>query len=79
MVCVIAHRHLGIAELYAACEVSNDASRRWLASCGFAPTSGPSRITLSNGRVVEACWWRHVDPAPRLRCRNDAWAERICR
>jgi RimJ/RimL family protein N-acetyltransferase len=77
MVCVIAHRHLGIAELNAGCEVSNDASRRWLASCGFTPTPGPPRTTLANGRVVEACWWRHVDPAPRLRCRNDAWAGRL--
>ncbi|MFG1953525.1 GNAT family N-acetyltransferase [Micromonospora sp. NPDC048830] len=34
-VCAIAHRHLGIRDLTAGCEVSNVASRRWLAACGF--------------------------------------------
>jgi RimJ/RimL family protein N-acetyltransferase len=72
VVCAIAHRHLGITELNAGCEVSNVASWRWLASCGFAPAPGPPQQTLANGRVVESCWWRHVDRASRLRCRDEA-------
>jgi RimJ/RimL family protein N-acetyltransferase len=72
LVCLIAHRHLGIPDLIAGCEVTNEASRRWLASCGFAPTAGPPLHQLPNGRVIQPCWWRHADRAMR-RCRNEPW------
>jgi hypothetical protein len=69
IVCDIAHRHLGIADLSAGCETTNVASRRWLASCGFLPVAGPARHVLPNGRVIQSCWWRRSRPATR-RCRN---------
>lgn len=69
MVCLVAHRHLGIADLAAGCESSNVASRRWLASCGFSQVDGPARYTLPNGRVIDSLWWRRSNPAAH-RCRN---------
>lgn len=69
LVCRIAHRHLGIADLAACCEITNQASRRWLSSCGFLPVDGPGVFKLPNGRTIEACWWSRSGAA-RLRCRN---------
>jgi Acetyltransferase (GNAT) domain len=76
MVCRIAHRHLGIADLIAGCETTNEASRRWLASCGFWPAEGPPQHVLPNGRVIESCWWRKSAPAA-LRCRNSPSTEQV--
>ncbi|MEO3778813.1 hypothetical protein ABGB16_18560 [Micromonospora sp. B11E3] len=63
-------RHLGIRDLSAGCEVSNVASRRWLAACGFVPAEGPPTHVLPDGRVIEAMWWRHSDERSRRRCRS---------
>ncbi len=68
-VCAIAHQHLGIADLSAGCETTNLPSQRWLASCGFTPTTGPTRHTLPDGRVIDAYWWQRSAPAADM-CRN---------
>lgn len=70
LVCLFAHQHLGVRELRAGCEVGNEASRRWLAACGFSPVDGPSTHTLPDGRVIASLWWQRIDPAARRRCRN---------
>jgi hypothetical protein len=68
-VCAIAHHHLGIARLRAGSETTNIAGQRWLASCGFTPTTGPPRHTLPDGRVIDASWWQRSSPATDF-CRN---------
>jgi RimJ/RimL family protein N-acetyltransferase len=67
-VCGLVHRHFGIERLVAGCEVTNAASRRWLAGAGFTPTPGPARHTLPGGRVIEATWCERTDPDAALRC-----------
>ena len=61
---------LGIENLTAGCETTNQASRRWLTSCGFRPIDGPPTHALPNGRVITACWWRRETSGAKRRCRN---------
>jgi RimJ/RimL family protein N-acetyltransferase len=70
LVCLIAHRHLGIAQLTAECETANTASHRWLASSGFTMVEPSGTHTLPNGRVVESCSWRRTDASAEHRCPN---------
>ncbi|WP_196280153.1 GNAT family N-acetyltransferase [Catellatospora paridis] len=66
--CRLAHRHFGIATLHAGCEVTNTASMRWLAGCGFAP-DGPTRPhLLPNRREIDSQWWTRTDRRARRRC-----------
>ncbi|WP_027346958.1 GNAT family N-acetyltransferase [Hamadaea tsunoensis] len=65
----LAHRHFGIREVRAGCEVANGASSRWLSSGGFVPAPGPATHELDNGRTIEARWWVHRDLLARRRCR----------
>jgi RimJ/RimL family protein N-acetyltransferase len=67
-VCALAHRHFGIGDLHAGCEVSNVASIRWLRSSGFTPADGPARHVLPNGREIDSLWWSRRDPQARRRC-----------
>jgi RimJ/RimL family protein N-acetyltransferase len=69
-VCLLAHQHLGIVNLTAGCETTNQASQRWLTSCGFRPSDGPPTHLLPNGRVIAACWWRREASGAKRRCRN---------
>lgn len=70
LVCLFAHRHLGIVELSAKCETAHEVSRRWLASSGFTMLEASGSHTLPNGRVVESCWWRRRDGSAKHRCPN---------
>lgn len=67
-VCSFAHRHVGIGVLTAGCEATNVASRRWLASCGFAIVEASGTHVLPNGRVIESCSWLRADVSARRRC-----------
>ncbi|MEU2616220.1 GNAT family N-acetyltransferase [Micromonospora sp. NPDC007271] len=70
LACVVAHRHLGLRYLGAACEADNVASGRWLMSAGFVRISGAPTHVLPDGREVESLWWLHEDPRARRRCRS---------
>jgi RimJ/RimL family protein N-acetyltransferase len=64
----VLHRHFGLPELRAACEVSNVASRRWLAGAGFELLDEQAKHTLPDGRVIDSLWWVHRDPEAERRC-----------
>ncbi len=66
--CELAHRHFGITTLYAGCEVSNVASRGWLAAGGFTTDGQAGALTLPNGREIESLWWWRTDRRARVRC-----------
>lgn len=66
--CDLLHRHFGLAELRAGCEVSNEASRGWLAGAGFTRVDGPPTHTLPDGRVIESLSWVRRYPAAKRRC-----------
>lgn len=63
-----AHQHFGLARLLAACETTNERSRRWLSASGFRQTAGPPTHRLPNGRVMPATWFTHEDADARLAC-----------
>ncbi|MFB7273493.1 GNAT family N-acetyltransferase [Streptomyces sp. NPDC056244] len=58
---LLAHAHLGLDTVRAGTEVENTASRRALLRAGFVPGEGPDQHTLPDGRVIDACWFRHLD------------------
>ncbi|MBO0867390.1 MAG: GNAT family N-acetyltransferase [Micromonosporaceae bacterium] len=70
LVCLMAHRHLGIVELSAGCETTHEASQRWLKSSGFTMLEASGTHTLPNGRVIDSCWWRRRDGTAKHRCPN---------
>ncbi|MEU8264598.1 GNAT family protein [Micromonospora sp. NPDC048999] len=68
LLCVVAHRHLGLRYLGAACEADNVASWRWLMSAGFIRIAGDPTHVLPDGREIESLWWLREDPRARRRC-----------
>lgn len=64
----VAHGHFGLARLLAACETTNEPSRRWLSASGFRRVAGPPTHRLPNGRVMPATWYAHEVADARRAC-----------
>ncbi|BCY10409.1 GNAT family N-acetyltransferase [Actinoplanes sp. L3-i22] len=71
MVCHLLHRHFGYERLEAGCEITNQASRRWLTGAGFTETTaGDPTHTMPNGRIIQTYRFVYIDHDYELRCRR---------